>query len=246
MSLEAKLDMLQTTKLQQILILQEELEEKERAISEFNQQVYDFCHQLDAGDGKGGLPEVLARIKLRERETSERMRVEKEELLGSIAQVKNELASCKVELAGANASLMQAQQECIQLRASVSSETAIHTKTAATLSELQLEHSKVVDRLKEVEIQLKEKEEDTERMRLHLEETQDHCSTLQEELRLQSEVSTASAKSMEMKTKEKIRHLQAKMDKITHKLSQVQNKFSCAKLDLCHCYWCRPKVQLKN
>ena len=204
-----------------MLSLQKELDERESDANQLRKQVTDFCHQLNVGNGTGGLPEALAIVKLRETEASERMRVEREELLGTIARVKNELASSKVELASSNASLMQAQQECNQLRASINSEVATHAKMATALSELQLEHSEAVDRLKELETQLREKSEENDRVRLRLEETQEHCSTLQEELRLQNEVSTASAKGMEIKMKEKIRHLQAKIDKVTQKLNQV-------------------------
>ena len=220
-SLEAKMNLTQEAKTQLLQTLQKELDERESETNQLREQVTDFCQQLNAGDGTGGLPEALARVKLRETEASERMRVEREELLGTIARVKNELASSKVEIASSNASLMQAQQECNQLRSSINSEVATHAKMTNTLSELQLEHSETVDRLKELETQLREKVEENDRVRLRLEETQEHCTTLQEELRLQNEVSTASAKSMEMKMKEKIRHLQAKIDKVTQKLNQV-------------------------
>lgn len=221
-SSEAKLKLLQESKSQELLKLKGELEKKEANVSRLNKQISDFCHQLDEREeGKGSLTDVLARVKLREREIAEKMRREREELLGTVAQYKSKLASCKVELAGTNTSLVQAQQECKQLRSSISSEVASHTKVASSLSELQLEYSEMVAHKAEVEIQLKEKTEEVQRVRTRLKESQEHCSTLQEELQLQNEVSASTTRSMEVKMKERVSQLQAKIDNLVQKLSRV-------------------------
>lgn len=229
--------LLQESKTQELLELKSQLEEKVATVTSLTKQISNFRHQLEDEDDEevGSLTEALARMKLRQKEESERVWREKEELLGTAAQFKSELASCKVELAGTNASLMQARQECNQLHSAISSEVATHSKVANSLSELQLEHSETVGHLTEVEAQLREKSEEVEQIQMRLEETQEHCSTLQEELRLQNEVSAASARSMEVKMKERIRHLQSKMDNLIQKLSQVRSK--CLNSSLCMSSW---------
>ena len=172
--------------------------------------------------------EMMATMSIQNKEELERIKREKDMLQLTCEKLQQTLSSSQEQLDNSRRDLLttctelsKMEAECKKLFISIQDEVSSREVLAKTLSTIQSKYDNTCEQLKSLENQLKVRNDELDQLKTRYKEAQDHCSTLQQELKLKGEVSAATEKRLNEKHSETIEEFNKKINQFRNMLEKV-------------------------